>query len=832
MKKSFIILLSLISLLLTIFFSMLIPADYFSKHKILLQNTYNKYTDQEYFFTDLDFDGFIEKIEYCKFVSPGHSLNFRHDKLMLNLYNLQNDELFISKDIKFADLNNNNNQEIYFLTAYENKIYFYCTEFNFERNILQVLQKVEIDTFSYYNGTADVVNYDMVFSGKNIIFDLQAGFSVQPRNTYIFNIETQKIKKATKNSISNSMLKISEFNKKYFILPAKIFASGNTISPKEFESYQYSKNQDTVDIFLKKKADVYQFGDFSAYTILYDSNLNFVFEPKEFYGWTSLSLSDFVYIDKIPYIATCVYNYHDTSNIPKLLIFDINGNIIKETKLEDNYSGIFTDENKIVLWGENRLEIYNIDDQDLYPKNVENIDYSFGYQEIDNDKNKEFIAISGNKLIIFENNFKHKTEFKIPECNNPNFALKKLYTYTNNGKTFFYFYSDSFYYVFTYQKNNFSVFKFPFYIFIFSIWFLLLLFLVKLYSKRLEKENIRLENLVTKRTYELKQKNIELHSQKEEILSQTEKLLEQKQNLEELGEFKKTLTNTLVHDLKNPLSQILNQSSDKNIKNSAGKMLRLVMNILDVEKYSKIQINICKENHSLRSILNKVYDDLEVQFVQKNITFKPDFSDFEVYADAEILTRIFENLISNAIRFSLQNSEIKIIADSSENNIVKIQVKNYGEKIPENLLENIFDKFVQAKVKDSSGFKTSGLGLSFCKMAVEVHGHNIFAKNFEQGVIFEFSLDGKPSQTEIIKNTDEKNVEFLFSQSEISYLQPFIVKLKQTEIFNISEIIKILNLIENQTTNIENWKTKLKTAAFSINTDYFQNLLDFFKISN
>jgi signal transduction histidine kinase len=790
-----------------------------------LVNSDTKYAGKEDFYSDLDDNGNVVQIELFKTQNPGHSINIRRSKLILDVYNLQKDEFFISKALKFIDLNNNNNKEIYFITAFQNKVYLYCAELNLKKNLFQILQKVEIETFKNYNGIPDVYNYDMVFAGKNVIFDLQAGFSVQPRNTYIFNIETKELKKTPINSISNSELNVYDKGNDFYILPSKVFASGNTISPQNYLSFQKSKNQDTIEIFQKKKDAVYEYGDFSAYTILYDKNLNFAFKPKEYYGWTSISYSDFIYSPKDVYIATCVYNYHDTAFKSKLLLIDLNGNILNETEVHEIYTGIFTDEKKIALWSKH-LEIYNINDENLVPEIVEHIDYAFGFHDIDKDQEKEFLAISENKLIVFENNFKHKTEFEILQENMPIFSLIKLYTYSDKQKTYFYFHSNLFYYVFTYEKNKLSILKYPFYTLIFATWFSMLFFLVKINSKRLEHENLKLEQIILERTNEIREKNLVLISQKEEILSQSEELKIQNKHLEELSNFKKTMTDTIIHDLKNPLNIILNQSKDPKIISSGKRMLNLVMNILDVEKYENTQFKLNCEMHSLQQIINQVTENLILYCEQKNNRIISPSDDIEIYADKEILVRILENLLSNAIRFSIPNKDIEILAKKISENRILISVKNYGETIPDEKLPTIFDKYSQAKISDSKNYKSTGLGLTYCKMAIEAHEQEIKVKNIDNiGVEIEFTLQGKVRNTQTKKVINQQKDRISFTPAELDYLSPFIQKLRTTDIYKVSEIINLLNQINNQTHQIEIWKNKLKTAAFSSNSEYFHSLL-------
>lgn len=316
---------------------------------------------------------------------------------------------------------------------------------------------------------------------------------------------------------------------------------------------------------------------------------------------------------------------------------------------------------------------------------------------------------------------------------------------------------------------------------------------------------------------------IYIQKQKKRIRAQAEKISAQYQNLEKLGRFKESLTQTLVHDLKNPLSQILINTDNPNIRFASNKMLRLVMNLLDVEKYETTQFVLNKEIHSLSDVMNEVKNYHILGLDEKNLSLNFRFTDYLITADKEIILRVFDNLLSNAIRFSPLNSSIDVFAEKNNDNTIQIDIKNHGQNISEEELPHIFVKYRHFEKNDKSSYRSTGLGLTFCKMAVEAHGQKIYAQNETDGVLFSFTLEGKKTndQQQIQR---EKEPCTKLSQDEINLLQPYFQELQNIEVFNISDIYRIINQIPDKSENIINIKKQIINAVFASNVELYNRL--------
>ena len=324
-----------------------------------------------------------------------------------------------------------------------------------------------------------------------------------------------------------------------------------------------------------------------------------------------------------------------------------------------------------------------------------------------------------------------------------------------------------------------------------------------------------------------KQKTV-LLKQKEEIEAQSEKITEQYERLDKLDHFKESLTHALVHDLKNPLSQIMANVNHPEVINPARKMLRLIMNMLDVEKYENTKFILNKEALCLRNLLAEVKIGQEIGLKEKNLELRFLFDDYRILADKEVMVRVFDNLLANAIRFSPQNRRIDIFAEPLDDNILQISVINYGEPVPVEVLPYIFDKYRHFGKTD--GRHSTGLGLTFCKMAVEAHGGKIGASNQPiEGCNFWFTI---PFASETVEHEEFQNSarddthKLLLSETDLEVLKEVVKKLKEFKIYEISRFHETLDpLKETSESAVNEWISLLFSTIYVQNMDEFNRLI-------
>ena len=250
--------------------------------------------------------------------------------------------------------------------------------------------------------------------------------------------------------------------------------------------------------------------------------------------------------------------------------------------------------------------------------------------------------------------------------------------------------------------------------------------------------------------------NIKTGDEIEEVARNFEKMAE---DLKKLETMKDDLTKMVVHDLKSPLSGIMggldyldsglmgdlpdDQAGIVRLaKKSSENMLVLIQNILDIAKMEAGKLELKKEKVNIAELLTNKQKEFGAQAIneEKELSLAVANELPEVEIEKNIIERVINNLIGNAIKHTSSQGKIRLSA-GKEKDFLKISVSDNGPGIPDGFKEKIFEKFVQIE-RDKSGLRAgAGLGLTFCKMAVEAHGGSIWVESeLDNGSSFIFTL--------------------------------------------------------------------------------------------
>ena len=226
-------------------------------------------------------------------------------------------------------------------------------------------------------------------------------------------------------------------------------------------------------------------------------------------------------------------------------------------------------------------------------------------------------------------------------------------------------------------------------------------------------------------------------------------LLKSEIKLRELNAQKDKFFSIIAHDLRNPFSAImglsdllLSQVSQKDyndvdeyaalIKQSSHQAMDLLKNLLDWSRAQTGRMDFNPEHFELVDLIEENKKFFEVIANQKNISIKTIVpTSIIVFADKQMVSTVFRNLISNAIKFTRQGGEIKISAEKDADEIL-ISVSDNGIGIPTNRLEKLFRIDESSSTYGTENEKGTGLGLILCKEFIETHGGKIWAESEEQ----------------------------------------------------------------------------------------------------
>ena len=234
-------------------------------------------------------------------------------------------------------------------------------------------------------------------------------------------------------------------------------------------------------------------------------------------------------------------------------------------------------------------------------------------------------------------------------------------------------------------------------------------------------------------------------------------ILVQKQKLEELNEIKNKFLGMAAHDLRNPLgvimgfSQLLKMDYDNftkeeileiidDISSASNTALNLVNDFLDVSKIESGTFEINLQLVDFKSFIEQIVKKNSFYAKKKNIEIELNYSDEipNIMIDSERLAQVFNNLITNSIKFSYRNSKISINVYLT-NNSLNIDIIDYGIGMDQNEVEGIFNGFFGKGKPGTEGEKSTGLGLAISKKIVDSHNGKILVQS-EKGKGSKFTV--------------------------------------------------------------------------------------------
>jgi len=221
----------------------------------------------------------------------------------------------------------------------------------------------------------------------------------------------------------------------------------------------------------------------------------------------------------------------------------------------------------------------------------------------------------------------------------------------------------------------------------------------------------------------------------------------------------------LSHDVKGSLAMI--QAMNEQIKGQVKKLqdpdlmeytriigklcqnnLKTVHALLDSELVESTDVELIRKRLDMVETVKQVFNEYKSsgQLLDRNFSLECASDSIYVEVDENLFTQVFNNLISNALKFTQDGNSITVSLKETENQ-VQACVQDEGIGIPEKLQASLFDRFTKAKRQGLQGERSTGLGLSIVKRIVELHGGKIWVESEEnKGTAFYFEI---PKITEL-----------------------------------------------------------------------------------
>ncbi|HUI89238.1 MAG TPA: GAF domain-containing protein [Anaerolineales bacterium] len=223
----------------------------------------------------------------------------------------------------------------------------------------------------------------------------------------------------------------------------------------------------------------------------------------------------------------------------------------------------------------------------------------------------------------------------------------------------------------------------------------------------------------------------------------------------ELDSLREDLTAMIYHDLRSPLANIVSSldvlgsmvGHDEAIRSvlriavhSTERIQRLVNSLLDINRLESGQTIATQKAVDPKELIELAAKDVGPSVANRHQKLEVNLPEHlpNIWVDMDMLRRVIINLIENAIKFSFTETVIEVGA-KADGASVRIWVKDNGPGIPTGAHDRIFEKFTRLKGKDKPG--GLGIGLAFCRLAVQAHGGKIWVESEEgQGSKFIFVL--------------------------------------------------------------------------------------------
>lgn len=222
----------------------------------------------------------------------------------------------------------------------------------------------------------------------------------------------------------------------------------------------------------------------------------------------------------------------------------------------------------------------------------------------------------------------------------------------------------------------------------------------------------------------------------------------QRDALQRLQLQKEQLVAFLVHDFKNPVAAIDLQTelirrdagasprsrrAADQIRDDARALMRMITNLLDLGRADEGALTPRRERVAVRAVVDQAIAELAARAEASNVTLVAELEASEVYADRDLLLRVLTNLAENAIRHAPEGSAVTFRAHAVAGG-VELRVADAGRGVPRELRDHVFERFRRGD--DHHDATNRGLGLAFCKVAVEAQGGTIEIEAGNPGAVF------------------------------------------------------------------------------------------------
>lgn len=254
--------------------------------------------------------------------------------------------------------------------------------------------------------------------------------------------------------------------------------------------------------------------------------------------------------------------------------------------------------------------------------------------------------------------------------------------------------------------------------------------------------------------------HLTLHYYRKALAEKTRQLEFSYVRLQDVENSRDQLIHMVVHDMRNLLTgvmgflHLLNVTSESKLGENDTRYLKIALRsaddltdmintLLDISKMEAREMNLNLVRCDMADLAHIAMDALSAIRESRSITLNAPKQAVYVTADRDILLRIIINLLDNAIKFTDDDGTIVLSVEPVEDRVI-FAIRDNGPGIPLIYQEKIFEKFGQVEIRRGGQKCSTGLGLAFCKLAVEAHHGKIRVESeSDAGSVFSFEIPGR-----------------------------------------------------------------------------------------
>jgi signal transduction histidine kinase len=234
------------------------------------------------------------------------------------------------------------------------------------------------------------------------------------------------------------------------------------------------------------------------------------------------------------------------------------------------------------------------------------------------------------------------------------------------------------------------------------------------------------------------------------------RLQESYQRLQELEKLRDGLVHMVVHDMTSPLTalgthvellrRMLGEAPGEDVahfldlfEQGVTRLIRMTENLLDVSRLEAEKLPLDLADCDLAELVHDAARGATAQFLGASVQVDA-HGPLSVRCDADLVRRVVENLVSNGLKHNPAGGTIEV-GVRAEPGAARVTVRDHGAGIPPEYHESIFAKFGTLEARKQRKYHSTGLGLAFCRMAIDAHGGAIGVESAEgRGSTFWFTL--------------------------------------------------------------------------------------------